>query len=204
MKHFSCDRNVRSIAVPYTLTLTPHSLLRTVRKMIESRSSEKKRVTEIYAAKGLARRHARAIVDKLAKYDSLFVQTLMMEKLRLQPPAPDSEDDRGPWTDGFITFCSFGLWSFVPIIMYAAISPLLFPSASDFFHFQFACVVTMGVLFALGVAASHFSGKPRIRSGCEFSVMGAAVFVVAFVAASHVAATTRTHLPRFFEEAPSA
>lgn len=172
--------------------------------MIESRSSEQKRVTEIYAAKGLARRHARAIVGKLAKYDSLFIQTLMMEKLRLQPPAPDSEDDRGPWTDGFITFCSFGLWSFVPIITYATISPLLFPSANDVFHFEITCVVTMVVLFALGVAASHFSGKTRIRSGCEFAVMGAAVFVVAYVAASHVSAMTRRSLPRFFEEKPSA
>ena len=126
-----------------------------------------------------------------------------MEKLRLQPPDPDS-DEKAPWTDGLITFCAFGLWSFVPIIAHCAMPDLLYPSASPEFAFRGTCFLTLLVLFGLGATSSRFTGKGWLRCGLEFFVMGIAVLLVAYTAASHVSAWMRVAIPQFFEDTPGS
>jgi len=173
------------------------------RRLLESRSREVNTVTDIYTAKGLNRRHARAIVEKMAKYDSLFVQTLMMEKLRLQPPGP-TDDAAAPWTDGMITFFSFGIWSLIPTLVHCVLPSILYPSAGPTQVFHVTCGVTLALLFGLGVGSSFFSPKSSLRCGAEFVAMGALVLIVAYVTASHVGTAVRWQYPRLFSTEPGS
>ena len=87
-------------------------------------SSKKKRradidsLIEIYERKGLSRRHASAIVRKMSKYDSIFVQSLVQ--------IPEPIDPTTPWKDGLITFMSFGVIGFFPIFVRGVRAPISF------------------------------------------------------------------------------
>jgi len=141
-------------------------------------------LTEIYERKGLSRRHASAIVHKIAKYDSIFVQTLMTERLGLEIPEPLSATT--PYKDGLITFMSFGVIGFFPIFVHCILPSIAYPYSSPDIVLRNTCILTLILLFGLGVATSFFSGKSSIRCGLEFLLMGTAVFLVAYFVAHHI------------------
>jgi DNA damage-binding protein 1 len=146
------------------------------RNIALARPTEVKAMIETYVQKGLPRDKARVVVNTLAKYDDIFLEVLMVEKLQLQLP----EDGDSPWRDGFVTFCSFTIFGTVPLLMYVS-APLAIAHATRHDMFMFACSATGLVLFALGVVTSCFSVKSWLRSGVEFLFMGGSVAVVAYL-----------------------
>ena len=147
------------------------------------RSKKKRRadidsLIETYERKGLSRRHASAIVHKLSKYDSIFVQSLVQ--------IPEPVDALTPWKDGLITFMSFGVIGFFPIFVHCILPSMLYPESSPEIVLRYTCVSTLVLLFGLGVATSFFSGKSPVRCGLEFLLMGSAVFIVSFFVAKRV------------------
>lgn len=128
--------------------------------------------------KGLSRRHARAIVQKFAQYDSLFVQGLMREKFGLSLPEPGANS---PWADGLVTFVSFLVAGLIPVM------PSLLLSHTEQNHiFVVTCVFTLSLLFILGVASSLFNRKSSLRCGLECLSMGATMLAVAFLSARSI------------------
>uniref|UniRef100_A0A7S3LKX7 Uncharacterized protein n=2 Tax=Aplanochytrium stocchinoi TaxID=215587 RepID=A0A7S3LKX7_9STRA len=132
-------------------------------------------MVDLYENRGLPREKAQVVVKTMAKYRDFFIDVMMCEELKLQVP----DEDDNPAKEGFVTFVSFLIFGFLPLIGYA-ISPLLFNGMSETTLFVVACGITMTVLFILGAFKSKFSTKSWVRSGLEFLLLGSAAATTSY------------------------
>eukprot|EP00941_MAST-03F_sp_MAST-3F-sp1_P000736 g736.t1 len=190
---------------------------RVKKSVSEGRAAEIESLVDTYVKKGLPRDKARVVVNTVAKYNDIFVELLMVEKLGLQLP----EDDENAWYDGLITFVSFTVFGVIPLSMYS-FAPIIYPGCSHFDMFLVACAATGVVLFLLGVVTSCITtgsgeisartwkelffpciagdergGKHWFQSGFEFLFMGGAVAVVAYFLGAFVEYIGHTYLSHY-------
>lgn len=76
---------------------------------------------DLYENRGLPRDKAKVVIETMAKYRELFIDVMMTEELGLQVP----DEDESPAKEGLITFTSFLVFGFVPLLGYI-IFPILY------------------------------------------------------------------------------
>lgn len=138
-------------------------------------SGEVEEMIELYESKGMSREDATTCITLMAEHRDFFVDLMLVEELGLQVP----DEDANPWFDGFVTFCSFIVFGFMPLLGYC-VFPFLYPDMSQEMLFAIACVVTAGTLFVLGSIKSRFSPKKWWKSGMEMLAVGGAVALVSW------------------------
>lgn len=131
-------------------------------------------MVELYEAKGMSTEDAQLVMSTLSKYKDIFIDLMVRDELGLEVP---SEDDN-PWLDGFVTFMSFMVFGFVPLLAYIALSPLRLDGNELFVT---ACCLTAVTLFALGAIKSSLTSRHWFGSGFETFCIGGMVAAVSYL-----------------------
>lgn len=133
---------------------------------------EKEEMVEIYMKNGFSEEKARKAIDILSTNKDFFVDHMMVHELGIMPPA----EDESPAKDGLITFVSFLIFGFIPVLAY-----LVVPRSDPSVAFAVACVLTGATLFILGVVKGKLSGNSMIRSGFMVLLNGAIAAAAAYL-----------------------
>ncbi len=123
---------------------------------------EKQEMIETYTKKGMHPEDAIATVSCLAKHKQTFVDVMMVEKLGML------ESKENPLKSAAITFGSFILFGFIPLLVYV----LALIVGITMNMFVIATVLTGITLFVLGSLRSYFTGKNWFVSGLEMLIVG--------------------------------
>jgi VIT1/CCC1 family predicted Fe2+/Mn2+ transporter len=132
---------------------------------------EKRELVELYVEKGLAKQDAETIVEILAKNKSAWVDVMMVEELGILG------SHESPIKNALVTFFSFGLFGFVPILAYVA---AFFVPAFRETTFAVAVVFTALTLFALGAVKVQITGRNWLKSGMEMLLVGGVAAAAAY------------------------
>ncbi len=131
---------------------------------------EKKELREVYEAKGISSEDAETLVEILAKHPEIMVDTMMVEELGIL------EEDGSPMLNGLVTFTSFVLFGFIPLLIFVIMHFTNWSIDGMFW----ACILTAATLFSLGVAKSRFSMVRWWTAGLEMLLLGGLAAVAAF------------------------
>jgi len=128
---------------------------------------------EIYRKKGMEKEDAKQICDILERNKETWVEIMMVEELGLLPI------EENPMKNGFVTFCSFALFGFVPIIPFVV--SYIAHSGGTTVLFIVSTVMTGVFLIILGVLKSMFSYAKWYASGFETLLIGSISAVVSYL-----------------------
>lgn len=133
---------------------------------------EMKEMKEIYMSKGITEKDADSMVQILSKHKKAWVDVMMVEELGI------IESEESPLKNSLVTFLSFGIFGFIPLITYiiARLIPGLEPMT-----FPLACVLTGITLFSLGALKVKVTGKKWFTSGLEMFTVGGLAAIAAYV-----------------------
>lgn len=131
---------------------------------------EKKELREVYEGKGLSSEDAETLVGILAKHPGIMVDTMMVEELGIL------EEEGSPLVNGLVTFLSFLLFGFLPLLVFVVI----YLTSWELDGMLWACVLTGATLFSLGVAKSRFSLVRWWTAGLEMLLLGGLAASAAF------------------------
>lgn len=124
--------------------------------------------------RGMTRPDAQAVVSKMAQYENVFVNLMVIEDLGLQI---SDEDENLFLLDAFVMFISFACVGLLPVAV------LLIGSASKLPSFEiFGLSITLALVLlgVLGMIKSSFSSSSSLYSVVEAVVLGAICTAVAF------------------------
>lgn len=133
-----------------------------LRKRIkENPSRQRKMLEQAYHEKGFHDELLGRVVDVLTENEERWVQNAAHEVLDLP-----HEEDLTPTRDGIVTFISFIVAGFVPLLAY------LLPIDAEN-QFRMAIAFTVLALFLVGAGRTRVTAEGFIRSGLEMLIMGA-------------------------------
>lgn len=136
---------------------------------------EKKEMVDIYIGKGMSRDEATQIIDILARHKDIFVDTMMVDELGINPP----DDSDQPWKNGLITFLSFLIFGSVPLWCYVVF--FFIGDMARTTMFVLTCVATALTMFLLGVFKAKVTSQNMIKSGCMMTLNGSLAASAAFL-----------------------
>ena len=125
---------------------------------------EKTEMIELYVKKGLSPDDAKTVIDILSKNKSIFVDFMMVEELGILEDA-----DSSPLKSATVTFLSFCIFGFVPLLAYICGGERISPSTK----FYITIALTAITMFMLGIVKARFSHLNWILSGMQVLVIGA-------------------------------
>ena len=96
---------------------------------------EKREMVELYMKRGMSKEDAETVIEVMSKYKNFFLDVMMVEELGLMPP----DDDDSPAKNGLVTFASFVIFGFIPLLSYVLAGAT---KASDGANFAAACALT--------------------------------------------------------------
>lgn len=132
---------------------------------------EKEEIREIYAAKGFEGELLDQVVAKITENKDRWVDVMMKEELELQ------EESKSPFQMGLVTFISFLLMGFIPLLVYVidyAGSGL----AIDLF--LYSSVLTFITFAGIGFAKSYVTATSRLRGVFETLFLGGSAAILAY------------------------
>ncbi|NLY00888.1 MAG: hypothetical protein GXY83_32760 [Rhodopirellula sp.] len=132
---------------------------------------EKQELVELYTDKGIAPEDAKTIVELLAKTRTAWIDVMMVEELGILG------SDESPLKNAVVTFISFGLFGFVPLVAYVT---ALFVPILGTATFTVACALTAATLFALGAVKVKITGRNWFKSGLETLLVGGVAAAAAY------------------------
>ena len=121
--------------------------------------------------KGVDKADAEAIVQRMAKYPSLFAEQLMKDVSGMQPPEDDSH--WGSVVKGLITFVSFLFFGVVPLLLFVLEGQ--FKRAFGFWPDSPLTIVVVAsgiTMFILGAIAGIVTEQNAFRSGAFLAAQG--------------------------------
>jgi len=133
---------------------------------------EKREMVELYMAKGLPEPEAQTIVEIYARHPQTWLDVMMIEELGM------TGDDQSPLSNAVVTFLSFAVFGFVPLLAYVIVH--LLPQL-PINRFAMASVSTAATLFVLGAAKTRVTGRHWARSGGEMLLVGGIAAAAAYV-----------------------
>jgi len=140
-----------------------------VEKMPEA---EKLEVKEIYKRKGLSGEKLDNLVDAITSNKEIWVDTMLHEELGL------FEDDTNPLKSAIVTFLSFVIAGFMPLIAYVFASQGSFLAQNQFL---LSCVITGMTLFFVGALRQIVTGVKWYKGGLEMLLVGGLSAAVAYM-----------------------
>ncbi len=132
---------------------------------------EKQELVELYTAKGLSRSDAETIVEILARNQEAWVDVMMVEELGILG------EEESPLRNALVTFFSFALFGFVPLLAYVAVR--LLPTLA-LNTFAMASLFTAVTLFVLGALKVKVTGQNWLKSGLETLLIGGITALAAY------------------------
>jgi len=134
---------------------------------------------KLYVGKGMTEKDATLVVETMAKYTDIFVDTMMVEELGLMPV--DADDS--PLKNGMVTFVAFLIFGCVPLISY--ISAVAGDKSHVLDHvegaFIIASALTLMTMFLLGTLTAKFSPQKWYLSGLWIATNGGAAAGIAYL-----------------------
>jgi vacuolar iron transporter family protein len=131
---------------------------------------EREEIREIYAAKGFEGELLEKVVDTITADKDRWVDVMMKEELEM------SEETKSPFAMGAVTFASFGLFGFVPLLIY--VMDYLSPVNAD--HFLISSVLTGICFVGIGLMKSTINGTKKFKSVAETLILGGAAATLAY------------------------
>lgn len=136
---------------------------------------EKIEMQEIYVEKGMSVEDAKLVVDTLSKNKKTWVDIMMVEELGLL------NGDDSPLKNGLVTFFSFVVLGFIPLIPYVLSSAITMNNMSHMELFEISLGLTAAAMFALGALKTKVTGKNWLISGVEVLFLGTIAAGVAYL-----------------------
>jgi len=134
--------------------------------------AEKLEVMEIYKEKGLSGEKLNNLVDAITSDKEIWVQTMLHEELGL------FEDDTNPLKSAIVTFLSFAIAGFMPLIAYVFASQWAFLLQNQFL---ISCIITGITLFFVGALRQIVTGVKWYKGGFEMLFVGGLSATVAYL-----------------------
>lgn len=135
---------------------------------------EKQEIRDIYAAKGFEGELLEQVVEVITKDKDRWVNTMMKEELEM------AKETKSPFKMGGITFLSFILLGFIPLIIYVI----------DYFHsidenlFLISSVLTGICFIGIGFMKSLVTGTQKLKSIFETLFLGATAAALSYFVGS--------------------
>jgi VIT1/CCC1 family predicted Fe2+/Mn2+ transporter len=133
---------------------------------------EKQELVDLYTTKGYSKEDAQKMVDIIAKNKEGWVDIMMKEELEI------IEDNSSPLKNSLVTFGSFAVFGFIPLIAFTIAQ--LYQSLQDS-TFLIASVMTGATLFILGALKVRITNQKWYRAGAEMLLVGGIAAVAAYV-----------------------
>lgn len=124
---------------------------------------EKEEMIQIYQQKGMSKKDAVKMVELLSKNKKLWVETMMHDELGLM------KEEGSPVKNGLVTFSSFAMFGFVPLVLYVLAEIFSFQITKGFLYTSVLAGIAM---FILGSLKTKLTGKNWIKSGFETLLIG--------------------------------
>lgn len=131
---------------------------------------EREEVREIYAAKGFEGELLEQVVDKITADKDRWVDVMMKEELAM------AEETKSPFAMGGVTFVSFLILGFIPLIIYV----IDYTVGTEANLFLYSSVMTFVVFGLIGYAKSYVTNTSRIRGMVETLFLGGSAAVLAY------------------------
>mmetsp|Transcript_22027 Transcript_22027/g.32830 ORF Transcript_22027/g.32830 Transcript_22027/m.32830 type:complete len:283 (-) Transcript_22027:15-863(-) len=135
---------------------------------------EKDEMISLYQEKGMSEEDAKTVVNTMAKYRNIFVDTMMVEELGMMVP----DEDENPWFDGFVTFCSFVFFGLFPLLAFVC---TIGSNLNNNELFGISIGLTGLMLFILGALKSTFTTQSWWFSGFEILAFGGVTATVSYL-----------------------
>ncbi len=120
---------------------------------------EREELELIYRAKGVPRREAAALAERIMSDPDTALDTLAREELGIDP-----SDLASPWVAAGSSFVAFALGALVPLL------PFLMAAGTA--SLLAAAVISGLALFGVGASLSIFTGRGALRSGIRMTLIG--------------------------------
>lgn len=133
---------------------------------------EREEIRQIFAAKGFGGDDLDRAVEVITSDPRLWVDTMMVEELRLPP------EMRDPVRSGLTTFAAFVTAGFLPLMAFVYES-IAHATPGD--PFVLSSILTGVAFFLIGIGKSPFVGVPWWRGGLETLEVGGIAAVLAYV-----------------------
>ena len=124
-----------------------------------------------YLDKGIGRDDARLLSNTLARYDDVWLDTVMLEKYGVV------EERESPIMNAIVTFVSFCIFGFMPLVAYVI---AVFIPVISAHSFMIACSLTGLTLFLLGIQKVRFTKTFWLKAGLEMTLIGGVAALVAY------------------------
>lgn len=126
---------------------------------------------ELYTDKGISEEDAIMLTSIISKYKKAWIDIMMVEELGI------IEDNESPIKNAFVTFISFSLFGFIPLLAYIVASYI---SVIQNNTFLIASILTGLTLFALGALKVRITAKNWFISGLEMLIVGGIAAIAAY------------------------
>ncbi len=133
---------------------------------------EKEEIRDIYRAKGFEGQILEDIVATITADRDRWVDVMMKEELEM------SEETKSPWAMGAVTFLSFQLFGFIPLLVFVLDYLKLFSDRENMF--LYASILTGLVFVLIGYLKAMVNQTKIIRSILETFFLGAAAAALAY------------------------
>ncbi|MFN3404652.1 MAG: VIT1/CCC1 transporter family protein [Cytophagaceae bacterium] len=135
------------------------------------REKEVEEIREIYASKGFKGELLEQVVNVITSDKDVWVDTMMKEELEM------SRDERSPFKTAAMTFASFILIGFIPIMSYVASA---FVDLEEKNLFMYSCILTGIALSVVGSLKSEVTEKNRLIGILETLALGGIAAVLSY------------------------
>lgn len=140
-------------------------------EVLHNPEGEKRELEELYISKGISKEDSEAITNIVSKYNKAWVDIMMVEELGI------IENDDAPLKNALVTFFSFVIFGFVPVLGYIIGNNIEWLSSNVFL---LDCILTGVTLMILGAIKGSISCKNKLISAVETLVVGGLAAGVAF------------------------
>ena len=131
---------------------------------------EREEIKEIYEAKGFEGELLEQVVDKITEDKDRWVDVMMKEELEM------SEETKSPFKMGLVTFLSFIVMGFIPLVVYVIDYTIGFKANL----FLYSSIMTFVIFALIGFAKSYVTHTPKIRGISETLFLGGSAAVLAY------------------------
>lgn len=131
---------------------------------------EREEIREIYEAKGFKGQLLEDVVNTITADKDRWVDVMMKEELEM------AEETKSPIAMGGVTFMSFLLFGFVPLLIYVV--DFLNPLTQNLFFV--ASVLTACCFISIGFLKSAVTDSPKFRSILETLLLGGAAATLSY------------------------